>query len=133
MGQILTLIEEYYSMKDGEFIQNHNSFFVIYDDEIEVRLKYKTIKHIVESRKRDGYDMENIKMLFHRVYDFLSTKKYNIVESKENNSYLLIENDVRYRALVIALDIHIEDDSLHIKTAFFRAVTKTDKIKNPLK
>jgi hypothetical protein len=44
MEQILPLIEKYYNMKDGEFIENHQSFFVVHDDEIDIRLKYKTIK-----------------------------------------------------------------------------------------
>jgi hypothetical protein len=124
---IIELVQKYYEMKDGEKIENHQSFFVVYEDEIEVRVKYRTIKHIVESRKRDFYKIQEIIALFERMFDVFQTGSYTISNSKENNSYLLIENNVKYKALVIALDINIENDSIHIKTSFFRAVTKTIK------
>ncbi len=94
MEQILTLIEKYYMMKDGEFIENHQSFFIVHDDEIGIRLKYKTLKHIVEKR---------------------------------NNSYVLYEKNYKIKATMVAEDINLEDESVCIKTAFFKAATKTDK------
>lgn len=130
MEEILPLIEQYYHMKDGEFIQNYDNFFIVFDDEIGVRLRYKTIKHIVESRKRDNYTIENIVDLLKRVPGVLFEYRYKVFETK-NNSYLLVETGVKGSALVIVLDINHENDSLHIKTAFFRAVTKSDKTKNP--
>ncbi len=127
MDQILSLISEYYDMKDGEFIDNHDSFFIVHGDEIDVRLKYKTIKHIVEKRKKDGYSLEKLKVLFEKMFDLVTSWSYDIVEDRRNNSYVLIEKEYKVQALMVALDINIENDSIHVKTAFFKAATKTEK------
>ena len=127
MEQILYLIEQYYNMKDGEFIENHNSFFVVRDDDIDIRLKYKTIKHIVEKRKKDGYKIKELRVLFEKMFKLLESWNYGVVKDERNNSYVLIEKDYKIKALMVALDINLEDDSVCIKTAFFKAATKTDK------
>ncbi len=123
MEQISILIKEYYDMKDGEFIENHLGYFVVWEDEIEVRIKNRTIKHIVESRKRDGYDTEKIRLLINRIYDLLNNP-YNFLNNEPNNSYLISESNARNNAAVMALGMIVENDALYIKTAFFRAVTK---------
>ncbi|MBC7766515.1 hypothetical protein H7Y21_00780 [Arenimonas sp.] len=136
MEQILLLIEQYYDMKDGEFIDNHQSFFVVHDDEIEVRLKYKTIKHIVEKRKKDGYGIKEIVDLFEKMSVLLKYWDYTVIEDKGNNSYLLIQNDYDNEGLMIALDINLENDSIHIKTLYLKASSKIKKLlktKNPPK
>jgi len=127
MDQILSLIEQYYGMKDSEFIENHQSFFVVHDDEIEVRLKYKTIKHIVEKRKRDGYDIKEIEDLFEKMFILIKSWDYGVIKDERNNSYVLIEKEYKVKAVMVALDINLEDESVCIKTAFFKAATKTDK------
>ena len=53
--EIFKLIEQYYHMKDGEFIENHERYFIMFEDEIEVRLKYKSLKHIVEKILNQKY------------------------------------------------------------------------------
>lgn len=127
MEQILSLIEKYYTMKDGEFIENHQSFFVVHDDEIGIRLKYKTLKHIVEKRKKDGYNVEEIKELIQKMILLIEFWNYNFIEDKRNNSYVLYEKNYKIKAVMIAVDINLEDESVCIKTAFFKAATKTDK------
>jgi hypothetical protein len=127
MDQILPLIEKYYEMKDGEFIENHQSFLIVHDDEIDVRLKYKTIKHIVEKRKKDGYKIEELSVLFEKMFKLLESWNYKVVKDERNNSYVLIEKGYQIKALMVALDINLEDDSVCVKTAFFKAATKTDK------
>lgn len=127
MDQILPLIEEYYDMKDGEFIQNHQSFFVIHDDEIDIRLKYKTIKHIVEKRKKDRYSIEELGDLIKKVIKLLESYEYNFVQDIKNNSYLLIEKEYKLKALIVVVDINLEDESVCVKTAFIKSATKTDK------
>jgi hypothetical protein len=127
MDQILPLIDKYYTMKNGEFIENHQSFFIIHDDEIEVRLKYKTIKHILEKRKKDGYIIKELNVLFEKMFKLLESWDYDTVEDKRNNSYVIVEKEYKIKALMVALDINLENDSVCIKTAFFKAATKTDK------
>ncbi len=127
MERILFLVEQYYEMKDGEFIENHQNFFLVHEDEIDVRLKYKTIKHIVEKRKKDGYNIDEIKGLFNKMLILLESWNYNVVEDKRNNSCVLVEKEYKLKAVMIALDINLEDESVCIKTAFYKAATKTDK------
>lgn len=136
MEKILPLIEEYYMMKDGEFIENHQSFFIVYDDEIDLRLKYKTIKHIVEKRKKDGYEIKEIECLFEKMINLIKSWDYSVVEDKKNNSYVLIENNYDNEGLMIALDIDLENDSIHIRTLYLKASSKIKKLlktKNPPK
>lgn len=127
MEQILPLIEKYYYMKDGEFIENHQSFFVVHDDEIGIRLKYKTLKHIVEKRKKDGYNVEEIKELIQKMVSLIESWDYNFIEDKRNKSYVLYDKNYKIKATMVAVDINLEDESVGIKTAFFKAATKTDK------
>lgn len=127
MLEILPLVELYFGMKDGEFIENHQKFFVVHDDEMEVRLKYKTIKHIIEKMKQDRYDIGEIIVLFKKMIILIESWNYNVVEDKRNNSYVLVEKEYKIKAIMIALDINLEDQSVCIKTAFFKTATKTDK------
>jgi hypothetical protein len=72
MEEVLSLIVEYYYMKDGEFIENYQSFFIVHDDEIEIRISYRTIKHIVEKRSKDGLEAIQIKELFDLAINILT-------------------------------------------------------------
>ncbi len=136
MEQILPLIDQYYYMKDGEFIENHQSFFVVYDDEIDVIIKYKTIKHVVEKRKQDGYDIDQIGVLFEKMLVLFNSWNYGVIEDKRNNSYVLIENNYDNEGLMIALGINLENESVCIKTPYHKASSKIKKLlktKKPLK
>lgn len=93
MEDILSLIEKYYTMKDGEFIDNHQSFFVVHADEIDIRLKYKTIKHIVEKRKKDGYEIEELRVLFKKMFKLLESWDYGVVKDERNNSKAATKTD----------------------------------------
>lgn len=127
MHQILPLIEKYYDMKDGEFIQNHDSFFIVHGDEIDVRLKYKTLKHIVEKRKKDGYSINDLVSLIQHIVILLESHNYHVVRDVKNNSYLLTEKEYKIKALIVVIDINLEEESVCIKTAFLKSATKTDK------
>ena len=105
-------------MKDGEFIENHQSFFVVNDDEIEVRISYRAIKHIVEKRRKDGFNLIEIQELFDLALDILVNSNYKVLDDQENSSYLYTEKDIGIQGdgLVIALDKGLEDESVYIKT-----------------
>lgn len=132
MHQILPLIEKYYDMKDGEFIENHQSFFVVHDDEVELRISYRAIKHIVEKRSKDGLGPMKIKELFDLTVDLLVNLNYKVLDDLENNSYLYVENDVHIEnsGLIIALDKELENEAVHIKTIFSKAYSKIKKLEN---
>ena len=87
MEPILSLIERYYEMKAGEFIQNHQSFFVVHDDEIELRITYRAVKHIVEKRKKDGFNPIEIKELFDLALNILINLNYRHYTQKPRLFY----------------------------------------------
>ncbi len=132
MESILSLIERYYEMKAGEFIQNHQSFFVVHDDEIELRITYRAVKHIVEKRKKDGFNPIEIKELFDLALNILINLNYKVLDDQENNSYLLVETDVGIEnsGLIIALDKGVEGEAVYIKTIFSKAYSKIKKLEN---
>lgn len=132
MEAIFKLIEQYYYMKDGEFIQNHQSFFVLHDDEIELRISYRAIKHIVEKRGKDGFDPVKIKELFDLAIDILIKLNYKVLDDLENNSYLLVQKDfnIENSGLIIALDKKLEDEAVYIKTLFSKAYSKIKKLES---
>jgi hypothetical protein len=132
MDQILPLIEIYYEIKDGEFIENHQSFFVVHEDEIELRISYRAIKHIVEKRSKDGFDSIQIKKLFDLAIDLLVNLNYKVLDDLENNSYLLVQKDfnVENSGLIIALDKKLESEAVYIKTLFSKAYSKIKKLEN---
>jgi hypothetical protein len=129
MEDLFALIHRYYAMMDGEHIENHQSFFVVHDDEMGVMLKYKTVKHIVEKRKKDGYGIDELKALFEGMYDLINSSKYNVIKDIKNNSYLLIQRDYRFKSLVVVIDMNLEDEAVCVKTAFLRSATQIDKLK----
>lgn len=132
MEQILSLVEEYYYMKDGEFIKNHDSIFLLHEDEIELRISYRAIKHIVEKRKKDGFNPTQIKDLFDLTFDLLVNLNYKVLDDNENNSYLLVQKDLNIEnsGLIIALDKELTDQSLYIKTIFSKAYSKIKKLES---
>ncbi len=81
-------------MKDGEFIRNHQSYLVLSEGEIQLRITYRAIKHIVEKRKKDGSNVLEIKELFNLAFDILINLNYSVLDDAENDSYLLVQSNI---------------------------------------
>jgi hypothetical protein len=125
------LISKYYEMETGEYIENFQEEIFLNFGDIALILKYRVLKHIVESRKRDDYTILDIFFVFENLLDILTNKNYKIVENKkEKNSLLLLEiNFEKEKGLVVVLEI-VKDKNGHfyIKTIFLRAVSKIKKL-----
>jgi hypothetical protein len=68
-----------------------------------------------------------MKDLIEKMILLIESFNYNFVEDKRNNSYVLYERNYKIKAVMIALDINLENESVCVKTAFFKSATKTDK------
>jgi phosphoribosylformylglycinamidine (FGAM) synthase-like enzyme len=120
-------------MGKGDFILEPENQYEFSNGEMFLVIKRRSIKHIVEKRKEDKYDLDELKKLLHEFTNIFRNKNYSLIKniSKGENSYLLVQNFfVSGVGVVVALELVILDgNKFYIKTMFYRSVTK---IKNLL-
>ena len=132
MNEIKILIEEYFLMNKGEFIKNHQEEIIISNNLLILKLKYKSLKHIVESRKEDKYTIEKLFNLFIDIENIIKNKNYIINNSKKNseNDFYLIEivKDKKVGVFLILELIKTFNNNFYLKSAFYRSTSKIKKI-----
>jgi hypothetical protein len=125
------LISKYYEMEVGEYIENFQDEIFLNFNSLVLVLKYRVLKHIVESRKMDSYTFSDIFFMFENLSEIIRNKNYKIIENKkEENSSLLLEISFeKEKGLVVVLEIlKTKDGHFYIKTIFLRAVSKIKKL-----
>ena len=128
--ELENLIATYFKMNDGEHIKNFQNEILIFQEEITIKITHRTLKHIVEQRKRDKYSDQDLLDFFRRVTEVLKNKNYKILENDSIKSFLLVETVFEKTVgVVLVLEIiFFGDNSYYIKTGFYRAVTKIKKL-----
>ena len=131
IDKIRVLIEEYYEMEDGKYIENYQEEMILTDNEqkIEIKISRKVLKHVVEKRKKDRYTKEKLLKLFTDTQEILNRKSYKIVSNKpeNDNSFLFLEMiaETEKEGVVLVLEIILERDNLYfIKTGFYKPSRK---------
>lgn len=129
---IYELIEEYFQLETGDLISVFQEEILIYNNDVKLKIRRRSLKHIVEKRKLDNYDLSKIKNFFVILGRILEEKHFIIVKDKMDDlkSFLLLQTDYTDDVgVVLALELVIEEnDTYFIKTAFFRSITKISKI-----
>ena len=123
---IKELIIKYHKMESGDFIENHIEIICLHSNFIISR---KSLKHIVEQRKTDKYNSEDIISIFDKLVKNIINNNIEIYKNKKDlNSKLILEKFVTEKtSLVVVVDQM--DDVYIIKTGFLRASNKINKIK----
>ena len=113
-------------MESGDFIENHIEIICLHSNFIISR---KSLKHIVEQRKTDKYNSEDIISIFDKLVKNIINNNIEIYKNKKDlNSKLILEKFVTEKtSLVVVVDQM--DDVYIIKTGFLRASNKINKIK----
>jgi hypothetical protein len=130
MKKLRELIEEYFYMVDGEHIENYLYEIIFSNGNIKIKITYRSLKHIVEQRKRDNYSIERIHQMFKILHNILQSHSYTIIPNTEmkNNFFLFESVFSRVDSIYIVIELVLTDsNSYYIKTGFFR---KIKKIKN---
>ncbi len=129
---IQDLIELYFKMNEGEYIEDFLEEVLVFEKEITLKITRRTLKHIVEQRKRDAYSKNELKELFIDLTKILENKDYEIIQNQTNykNNFLLVETIFDKKVgVVLVLEIVIfKDNSYFIKTGFYRATSKIKKL-----
>lgn len=129
MEEIKSLIKEYFEMKDNEKIEDYLKDIIIKNNEIQIILKRRVLKHIVERRKKDNYSKEELINLFIDTYHIILNKKYKIIENEKENHYLLLEIlENKDNGVVLVMEIILINNNYHIKTGFYRSANKINKL-----
>ena len=128
MKKIKHLINEYFYMVDGENIEDYLKEIIFSNNDIEIKITHRTLKHIVEQRKKDNYSIDNVVNIFIVLQDSLDTDNYHIL--KHNNSYIFTEKIYAdKKGVFIVLEIiSISKKSYYIRTAFFRLISKIQNL-----
>ncbi len=126
LEKIQELIEEYYKMEKGDLIENYLDEFVFYGVNIEIRMSRRSLKHIVEQRKKDNYSKEKIYSIFEILAFIIKTNNYIITHNNKTKEYILTEEFTRdVKSIFIALEIiFLDTNRYYIKTGFYRLLTK---------
>lgn len=131
LKHIKKLIEIYYNMQDGHHIDNYLHEIIFHYQYIEIRITYKALKHIVERRKSNGYNVCEIYKLFTDLNNLLINQNYQIICSTNYpNTYIFTESIFKSKEsvfIVIEL-VCIELNCYFIKTAFYRDTRRIKKI-----
>jgi hypothetical protein len=132
LPEIEKLIETYFEMHDGAHIKDFQHIVVVFQKEITLHITHRTLKHVVEQRKKDGYSLQELKRLFVNIEDLLRNKRYIIIknETKERKDFLLVETNIEDAVgVVLVLEIiFFAKNTYAIKTGFYRAVSKIKKL-----
>ena len=130
LREIKILIENYYEMSDGKHIQDFHKEIIINNNSIKIKLKHRVLKHVVEQRKRDGYDISKLHDLFADLYCILEKENYKIVKNKKEDSLLFLEIiENKNTGVVLVLEIVLEICGVYyIKTGFYRSASKIKKL-----
>jgi hypothetical protein len=70
MGKLQQYIDELFNTPKKALISNHDEMIFLDNN---IRIRRKSIKYIIDSRKDDYYNIERIKRMFYRAADILST------------------------------------------------------------
>lgn len=127
LKKIKDLIEAYFYMIDGENIEDYLKEIIFLHKDIEIKITYKALKHIVEQRKKDTYTIETIYSIFIILHVSLTEDNYRIIQNKD--TYIFTENIYAdKKGVFIVLELTpISKNSYYIRTAFFRLVSKIQK------
>lgn len=134
LEQIKKLIETYFSMMDGEPVDEYLHEILFFGYDIEIRITYRALKHIVEQRKKDTYSRQDISQIFEILISSLNTNNYQIFKDiSVHNRFIFTENYFSNKdSILLILEITpVKNKVYYIKTGFFRLVNKIKKfIKN---
>ncbi len=75
-------IEEFFPMRKGEMIYNPAEEILLAEN---IKIRRMGLKHIVESRREDGYSLEEIKNMMSRVIETMLSPGLDIANT--NNKY----------------------------------------------
>ncbi len=135
LSKIEKLIIEYFDMYAGEKIENYTEEIILKNDDLKIILKRKVLKHIVEKRKIDNYNLEKIIQIFKDIYDLLDNKQYKIIENLKNNDkntkdFLFIEIITNKKeGVILSIEIiKLKENEYYIKTGFYRSISKIKKL-----
>lgn len=118
-------------MYDGEYIDDFHKEIFIENSNIQLILKYRVLKHIVEQRKKDEYNLELIICLFNDIQELVQCGKYLIVKNKKDHKkiFLIEMVEQKTKGVVLVLEIILQENSSYfIKTGFYRAASKIKKL-----
>ena len=126
MNLVAKLIKEYYVLDVGVYIEKHTEIIEIHRN---IKISRKSIKHIVEQRMADKYTIKDIILIFYNLISNLETDSIEmIVNKKDTNSILILEKIITNKTSLVIVADKI-DEVLEIKTGFFRASSKVNKLK----
>ncbi len=123
LEKIQELIIEYYKLADREHIENYLEEVFLVEDFLVTR---RSLKHIVEQRRKDKYTEVDISNIFIGLHDTILSKNFTIKES-ESSSFILIGNTT-LNATTLVVAVERSGEIKIIKTAFMRASTKAKRL-----
>lgn len=122
LSEIQEQLEIYFEMEKGAFIPAHLDLIDLVKD---IFVTKRSLKHVVEQRKKDSYTTDKLKLLFSDIYNIVLNENYLLVPNKDN-SFFIIENQPSKKTLAVGI-IEIVDDKKIIATAFYRSFKKMKK------
>jgi hypothetical protein len=122
--EIKNLIKEYYDFKEGVFIAEHLNLIEI---TTEYKISKRAIKHIVEKRKIDKYEVGKIQEMFEKFLNIKDDLTLVKIE-KEVNTFLLIEKDDGSKSKEKLIVVYENNGSMEIKTIFYKPTNKVNKL-----
>lgn len=128
--QIKKLIEIYFNMADNESIEDYLHEIIFFHNDLEIIMTYRTLKHIVEQRKKDSYGIDIIHSIFVNLEKLLHNRNYQIIKNQTSvNAYIFTEKThMDKKGIFIILELtNSNNSSYYIKTAFFRLAHKIKK------
>lgn len=129
LHHITALIDEYYTLDAGAFIEHYHAELILGSADTQFILRRRVLKHIVESRKRDGYSKEQLQDLFARACTILADDIYEHVTDSRGSQLIVEALEEQTSGVVLVVEIMIDsDNTYYIKTAFFRAGKKIHKL-----
>lgn len=123
-----SIIKEYFKMPIGFPIDEPAEVITTVGS---IHFTRKTIKHLVDQRKKDGLSLEEIETLFKRISECYRAPDLRLSNHNKNYplSALLVKfypNEGRGLVIVYTLDV----DNFFVITAFYRSEKKILKLKN---
>ncbi len=123
LSEIHNQLIDYFKLDAGAYISDHQNLINLFDNYFVTK---RSLKHIVEQRRKDNYDTNKTKDLFTDLHDIIQEKIFILTDNNKDTTKILIETRADRTVLAVAIVDKVEDKNI-IVTAFYRSKKKLTK------